>query len=210
MTPHLMLLASLCSTVPATGTAPAASTTLLALIDTSASVGAPAAYRPSAIAIVRDMKPGDRVIVATITDKTYTRFKTLIDCVLPVSDWTADNPLLYRRKLEGAYKELESAIDAVFAEPRVTETAIMDGVLADSGPYDFARHSPTAATTARIISDKRKAGELPDLGGARVFVLGATGSSTRQARAVEQFWRAFLRESQSASVTYGVPVQTVR
>jgi hypothetical protein len=178
------------------------------------------------------MKPGDRVIVATITDKTYTRFKTLIDCVLPVSDWTADNPLLYRRKLEGAYKELESAIDAVFAEPRVTETAIMDGVLAaekvfesdrrrrvlviwsdmleDSGPYDFARHSPTAATTARIISDKRKAGELPDLGGARVFVLGATGSSTRQARAVEQFWRAFLRESQSASVTYGVPVQTVR
>ena len=111
------------------------------------------------------MKPGDRVIVATITDKTYTRFKMLIDCVLPVSDWTTDNPLLYRRKLERTYQELEAAIDAAFAEPRVTETAIMDGVLAaekvlasdgrrrvlviwsdmleDSGPYDFARQSLT-------------------------------------------------------------------
>ena len=64
--------------------------------------------------------------------------------------------------------------------------------------------------TARIISDRRKAGGLPDLGGARVFVLGATGPSTPQALAVEQFWRAFLRESQAAHVTYGVPVRRVR
>lgn len=70
---------------------------------------------------------------------------------------------------------------------------ILSDMLEDCDNVDFEKQAPDASEIARILKQTKEAGELPNLGGVRVYVVGATAESTERFQDVENFWLSYLR-----------------
>ncbi len=82
------------------------------------------------------------------------------------------------------------------AQGRPTELVLASDMM-QSVTYDFYRLELSAPERERILGELKADGRIPNLGGTAVYVTGATVDPTGQvsaleARAVEDFWRAFF------------------
>src|SRR5919201_6601325 len=96
----------------AVAAAPARGTSIVVFVDFSGSIRGPerAAYRMELEReILPALRPGDRILIAPIHDRTLTGFRALAEATLPetpqFSGWR-DNRLDYNRRLRAAEKEL--------------------------------------------------------------------------------------------------------
>lgn len=193
--------------------------------DVSASVPDQDAYRAAWGAIIDALEPGDRVLLAPISDRTYTAFQPLIDLELAAFDPWHDNRLRYAREREAEHEELRAAIDRLLALDRSPNTDVLNAValaakvfatdqrrpvlvllsdmIEDSSDYDFDTMAVNRQFAERLVAQQTTAGDLPDLHGAAVYVAGASAATAKRAHAIEAFWKAYLTAAKGRIVWYG-------
>jgi hypothetical protein len=188
---------------------------ILVFADVSASVKDFAVYRDAWSKIVASLHPCDRVILAQISDRTYTDFRPALDYEMPRLSWWRDNKLTNEARLKDAKATFEKKFNDSLAGSRSAHTDIfgalleagklfkgdrrepvlvlLSDMLQDADGYDFEKLAMSEEFTKRVIADVKGRAEIPDLSGASVYVAGASARSTRQACAVEQFWLAYAK-----------------
>lgn len=188
---------------------------LLVFVDVSASVKDFAIYRDAWAKIVAGLQPGDRLILAQISDRTYTGFRPLLDYEIPrYSPWR-DNKLVYEKQCKALQATFATTLDRSLNVPRAQRTDIfgalleaekvfkgdrrqgtlilLSDMLEDSGTYNFEKQHFTDAFREQVIADAARGGRLPDLAGAEVYVAGASAQDTGRACDVQKFWLAYVK-----------------
>lgn len=168
-----------------------------------------------------DLKPGDRVVVSTISSTTLTRFVPIADVTFPHSGVAlddADDADLKRLELRAAVDKLEKELRDS-PHTKADDTLILDAaqlagqvfrsdssrtsrhfllfsdMLEESEEGNFRIRPPREQASNDLIARLRIAGRLPDLAGVRVQVLGARAASSTAMLLVERFWRKFFAET---------------
>jgi hypothetical protein len=158
------------------------------------------------------LNPGDRIVLARIDASTYDGFRPVVDISIPSFNPLRDNTLDAARQQHDARVLLGSALDSALAGIASSRTAILDAfsvapkvfgsdprrrriIVLSDGIEDshFARFalSPVAeAWTESEIAQRRRGGELPDLSGDTVIVVGAV-----ERRDVQAFWTKYVSAS---------------
>lgn len=203
---------------------PAPKKLVLVALDTSATASAEdwGLYRSAfdqLIAPEGDLRPGDRVVVTTISSTTLTRFVpiadvTFLDSGVALDD--SDDAVLKRLELQGAIDKLEKELrdpkkkalnslilDAaqlagqVFRSDARTSRHLLlfSDMLEESKDGNFRLRPPSEQSSTDLIARLRTAGRIPDLTGVRVQVLGARAASSTAMVQVEAFWRQFFAET---------------
>jgi hypothetical protein len=95
-----------------------------------------------------------------------------------------------RRIMRTAIIDSLDLAERVFPNYRTDKKVLvlMSDMIEDSHRYNFERESLAPERRAAIIEQLRKSGELPDLQGVRVFVIGATHQQPDRARRIREFW----------------------
>ncbi len=200
---------------------------VLVFMDVSASVRDFTVYRDSWAKIVDALKDGDRIILARISAETFTQFRPLLDRELPVFNLLTDNKLRYEKQLKQIHEELVGAINQALTAPRSSKTDILHALslaekifhgeprrhilvlisdmLEDSDEYNFERLKLADNFTQHVIEEQKKKGRFPDLGGAKVYVAGASAANANKALDVQQFWLAYCKAANGdlAAQNYG-------
>jgi hypothetical protein len=209
----LVLSLLVAATFGCTGSRPAR--LVVVFVDVSASVKDFAVYRDAWAKIVGALQPGDRMILAQISDRTYTGFRPLPDYEVPrFSPWH-DNKLVFEKQWKALQATFASMLDRPLSAPRSQRTdifgalleaekvfkgdrrqgtlIILSDMLEDSEAYNFEKQRFTDAFLHGAIADAARKGRLPDLSGARVYVAGASAQTTGRACDVQKFWLAYIK-----------------
>lgn len=171
-------------------------------------------YQQSFQNLLQALGPGDRIVVATISDRSLTGFNPFEDVefehsgILLQDEEAAEE---VRRKLRGRFEELRSGpaaqwtkiMDATVAAGRVFGSdpdrstrwlLLLSDMVEDSPELRFGRTEIDRARIDRIIADREEAGLLPDLSGTQVFVAGATAATAEKLAEIQRFWEAYFAE----------------
>jgi len=193
-----------------------ASNVVVVFVDVSASVRDFDTYRAGWPKIIERLRGGDRIVLARITDQTFTRFRPVLDREIPAFNPLTDNKLQYEKRARQVRQEITEGLEKALAGPRSPRTDIMNSLvlaqkifaadrrrcrvlvlfsdmLEDSEEYNFERLRITDEFTRRVIEDKRRRGQLPNLDGATVYVAGGSSGTAGKAHEVERFWLEYVR-----------------
>ena len=188
---------------------------VVVFVDVSASVKDFEGYHDSWKKIVDRLTAGDRVLLGRITDETFTQFRPVIDESLPTFSWISDNSRDYDKKLKQTKERLSKAIDGSLKAPRSQKTDILNtlaladkifhsdkrravllllsDMLEDSEVYNFEKLKVDQTFARRIIEEKHRKGELPDLKGAKIYVAGASAKNASKALEIQRFWLEYVK-----------------
>ena len=218
----LILLSAACQSSP---TQPPK--VVLVFMDVSASVRDFTMYRESWAKILNTVTDGDRIVLARISAETLTQFRPVLDRALPAFNGLTDNKLRHEKQRKQIQQELTAALDQALAAPRSPKTDILHALtlaekvfhdekrrhilvllsdmLEDSEEYNFERLKVTDGFTRQVIDQQKKKGRLPDLGGAKVYVAGASAKSANTALDVQRFWLDYCKAANAdlAPQNYG-------
>src|SRR5437899_2991371 len=143
----LLLLQALgCSSSPR-------SRVVLVFVDISASVKDFVVYRDAWARIVSSLQPGDRLILAPISDRTYTAFHPVLDQEIPRFDYLRDNKLLHEKRLTGAKAGYASKFEETLASPRSAKTDIFGALLEAGKIFKGDRRQPVLVLLSDMIQD---------------------------------------------------------
>ncbi len=192
---------------------PANAKVVLVFVDVSGSVKDADVYRQAWSTIVDRLEGGDRILLGLIGSDTLTGFKPLVDLLLPAFTMS-DNRLQYNARLESVQTDVAGALERALEAPATRHTDILNTLLLaqkvfegdprrrvlvllsdmieDSPAYNFERVDLTPAFTSEVIGERTADGRLPDLGGAAVYVAGASAPTAERALAVQDFWFAYV------------------
>jgi hypothetical protein len=168
--------------------------------------------------IYRNLRQGDRVVVGTITSRSYIDFKPTVDEQIPKKTiW--DNRLQFERKLTNTKEKIRTETDKLLSRERGTAlTEILDSLniadivfhdekerqkilvilsdmIEDSKEYNFEKDKITDEYISNAISSRQKNNLMPNLAGVKVYVAGASADDSNKFRAVQAFWVRYLTES---------------
>jgi hypothetical protein len=188
---------------------------VLVFVDVSASVKDFAVYRDAWAKIVASLQPGDRLVLAQISDRTYTDFRPLLDCEMPRFSYWRDNRLVYDKERQALEASFATALDRSLHGPRSKRTDIfgalqeaekifkgdhrpgtlilLSDMLEDAEAYNFEKQRFTDGFVHKAIADAVRDGRLPDLSGATVYVAGASAHTASRAQDVQKFWLAYTK-----------------
>jgi hypothetical protein len=170
--------------------------------------------------IYQNLRQGDRVVVGTITSRSYIEFKPTVDEEIPKKNiW--DNRLQFERKLTNAKEKIRRETDKLLSRKRGTLlTEILDSLniadiifheekerqkilvllsdmIEDSKEYNFDKSKITDEYIDNIIRDRQKNKLMPDFTGVKVYVAGASAADSNKFRAVQTFWTRYFTESRA-------------
>ena len=168
--------------------------------------------------IYRNLRQGDRVVVGTITSRSYIDFKPTVDEEIPKKTiW--DNRLQFERNLTHAKEKIRRETNKLLSRERGTAlTEILDSLniadiifhdekerqkilvilsdmIEDSKEYNFDKDKITDEYISNVISSRQKNNLMPNLTGAKIYVAGASADDSNKFRAVQTFWARYLTES---------------
>ena len=168
--------------------------------------------------IYQNLRQGDRVVVGTITSRSYTEFKPTVDAEIPKkSIW--DNRLQYEKKLANSKEKIRGETNELLSRDRGTMlTVILDSLniadiifhdekerqkilvllsdmIEDSKGYNFEKDKITDEYIDRVIRDRQKDKLIPDFNGVKVYVAGASAADSNKFRAIQAFWARYLAKS---------------
>jgi hypothetical protein len=170
--------------------------------------------------IYQNLRQGDRVIVGTITSRSYIEFKPTVDEEIPKKT-ILDNRLQFERKLSNAKEKIRRETDKLLSRDRGTlRTEILDSLniadtifheekerqkilvilsdmIEDSKEYNFDKSKITDEYINHIIRDRQKNKLLPDFTGVKVYVAGASAADSNKFRAIQTFWTRYFAESRA-------------
>jgi hypothetical protein len=168
--------------------------------------------------IYQNLRQGDRVVVGTITSRSYIDFKPTVDEEIPKKTiW--DNRLQFERKLANTKEKIRREVNQLLSRERGTAlTEILDSLIIadtlfhdekerkkilvilsdmieDSKGYNFDKDKITDEYIDNVIRNRQNNNLLPELTGVKIYVAGASAADSNKFRAVQTFWARYLTKS---------------
>jgi len=174
-------------------------------------------YREAFEKIYQSLSQGDRVMVGTITSRSYIDFKPAVDAEIPKNTiWV--NRIQFERNLTGTREKIRREVDRLLSrksgtqrteilnslniadtifhnEKRQKILVILSDMIQDSKEYNFTRVKITDNYIDKLIRYRRKHNFIPNLTDVKVYVAGASGADPNKFRSVENFWARYFAES---------------
>ena len=172
-------------------------------------------YRNAFEKILENLQDGDRVVVGTITGRSYIDFKPAVDVEIPKqSIWV--NRITYEQSQAKTRKKIQAAVDHLLSARRGTPHTeiinslniadkifhnekkrqkiliILSDMIQDSREHRFDRVRVTDSYTAKIIRDRKKQNLIPNLDTVKVYVAGASAANSKKFRSIEKFWNRYF------------------
>jgi len=171
-------------------------------------------YRSAFEKIYPNLQQGDRVVVGTITGRSYIDFKPVVDAEIPEqSIWV--NRITFEQKLSQTKKDIKDAVERLLARKRGTPRTeiinslniadkifhneqrqkvliILSDMIQDSKEHNFDRVKITDAYITKIIKDRQKKNLIPKLKDVKVYVAGASAADSKKFRSIELFWTRYF------------------
>jgi len=166
-------------------------------------------YTPTLRNAVDKLRPGDRFVLAEISERTLGSFAPALDLPLPSTGRSMeDGDALEAGKLRirGEWRKLVARrarskatviLDSLNAGSQVLtrdarpqkHLVILSDMMEESRAANFLKAPPVDA----IIGQRRAKSLLPDLQGVQVFVAGASAPTTERYVEVQGFWLKYLQ-----------------
>jgi len=176
-------------------------------------------YREGFEKIYKDLDQGDRIMVGTITGRSYIDFKPVVDVEIPEkSVWV--NRIQFERNLTETKEKIRSEVEQLLSKregtPRteilnslnVADTifhgetrrkilVVFSDMVQDSREYNFAKVEVTDGYIDKVIRYRQKQNLIPNLKDVRVYIAGASGADPKKFRSVERFWTRYFEKSEA-------------
>ena len=168
--------------------------------------------------IYQNLRQGDRVVVGTITSRSYIEFKPTVDEEIPKKTiW--DNRLQFERNMTNTKEKIRGETNKLLSRERGTLlTEILDSLniadtifhdekerqkilillsdmIEDSKEYNFDKDKITEEYINNVISHRQRNNLMPNFTGVKVYVAGASATDSNKFRAVQTFWTRYLTKS---------------
>ena len=190
---------------------------IVVLVDMSGSTNTArrTVYRNAFEKIYENFQEGDRIVVGTITGRSFIDFKPVVDVEIPKqSVWV--NRISFEQNMsktrENIKKQVEGLLSRKKGTPRteilnslnIADTlfhnekrqkilVVLSDMVQDSKEYNFDRVKVTDAYISSIIKYRQKNNLVPDLKGVKVYVAGASADEARKFRSIEKFWNSYFK-----------------
>lgn len=157
------------------------------------------------------LQPGDRAVVAPLHDRTFTAYRPAAAIEVPRTGVDLDDEdalarcreqlcSCMRQELAGAGSRQTRILDGLSLAARLARedgasdvVVILASDMLESSPAaEFSKRVPSGSAFEAFVEKQRGLGLLPELGGARVVVTGASADTTERFHEVERFWRAYI------------------
>jgi len=171
-------------------------------------------YRNAFEKIYQNLQQGDRIIVGTITGRSYIDYKPAVDAEIPKQSIWA-NRITFEQNLAKTKKDIQTAVEKLLSAKRGTPRTeiinslniadkifhnekrqkiliILSDMIQDSKEYNFERVKVTDAYTTNIIRDRERQNLIPNLETVKVYVAGASASDSKKYRSIEKFWNRYF------------------
>ncbi len=174
-------------------------------------------YREAFEKIYQSLSQGDRVMVGTITSRSYIDFKPAVDAEIPKNTiWV--NRIQFEQNLTKTKEKIRREVDRLLSRKRGTQRTeilnslniadtifhnekrqkilvILSDMIQDSKEYNFALAKVTGKYIDKLIRYRRKQNLIPNLTDVKVYVAGASGADPNKFRSVEKFWARYFAKS---------------
>jgi len=175
-------------------------------------------YREAFEKIYQTLGLGDRIMVGTITSRSYIDFKPAVDAEIPKqSIW--DNRLQFERNLSNTRgnvrKEVNKLLsrkqgsplteilnslniaDTIFHEEKQRQKilVVLSDMIQDSKEYKFDKDNITDAYVDAVIRQRQGNNLMPNLTGVKVYVAGASAADSNKFHSIQTFWSRYFTES---------------
>ena len=174
-------------------------------------------YRNAFEKIYENFREGDRIVVGTITGRSFIDFKPVVDAEIPrQSVWV--NRISFEQDMartkENIKKQVEGLLSRKKGTPRteilnslnIADTllhkekrqkilVVLSDMVQDSKEYNFDRVKVTDAYISSIIKHRQKNNLVPNLKGVKVYVAGASADEAKKFRSIERFWDSYFKVS---------------
>jgi len=171
-------------------------------------------YREAFEKVYQNLQQGDRIIVGTITGRSYIDFKPAVDAEIPEqSIWL--NRITFEQDLAKTKKDLKNEVEKLLAlkhgtprteiinslniadkifynEKRHKILILLSDMVQDSKEYNFDRVKITENYIDGVIKDRRRQNLIPKLENVKVYVAGASAADSQKFRAIELFWTRYF------------------
>ena len=171
-------------------------------------------YKKAFKKIYQNLQQGDRIVVGTITGRSFIDFKPVVDVEIPKkSVWV--NRISFEQNLaktkDKVNKQVESLMSRKKGTPRteilnslnIADTifhnekrhkilVILSDMVQDSKEYNFSQVKVTDTYIANIIKNRKKNSLIPNLKGVKVYVAGASADEAKKFRSIEKFWNSYF------------------
>ena len=171
-------------------------------------------YRNAFEKIYQNLQQGDRIIVGTITGRSYIDFKPVVDAEIPKqSIWV--NRITYEQNLSKTKKDIQTEVEKLLSRKRGTPRTeiinslniadkifhnekrqkiliILSDMVQDSKEYNFERVKVTNQYTSQIIKKRQEQNLIPKLNSVKVYVAGASAADPKKFRSIEKFWNRYF------------------
>jgi len=164
--------------------------------------------------IYQNLNQGDRLVVGTITSRSFIEFKPVVDEEIPKeSIWV--NRIQFEQSLAKAQKNIRKEVnrllsrkkgtpyteilnslniaDTIFhSEKRQKVLVILSDMIQDSKQYKFEHAKVTNKYINDVIRYRQKQKLVPNLADVKVYVAGASAADSRKFRSIEKFWARYF------------------
>ena len=171
-------------------------------------------YRNAFEKIYQNLQQGDRIIVGTITGRSYIDFKPVVDAEIPKQSlWV--NRISYEQNMAKTKKDIQTEVEKLLSRKRGTPRTeiinslniadkifhnekrqkiliILSDMVQDSKEYNFERVKVTNQYTAQIIRKRQEQNLIPKLDSVKVYVAGASAADPKKFRSIEKFWNRYF------------------
>jgi hypothetical protein len=171
-------------------------------------------YKEAFEKIYQNLRQGDRIVVGTITSRSFIDFKPAVDAEIPKQTiW--DNRLQYEQKFAKTKKDVQTAVNTLLSQRRGTPyteilnslniadtifhneerqkiLVILSDMLQDSKEYKFERTRITDKYISDLIRYRKQQKMVPNLAGVKVYVAGASATNSAKFRSIERFWERYF------------------
>ncbi|MEE9121328.1 MAG: hypothetical protein V3U56_08565 [Syntrophobacteria bacterium] len=185
----------------------------------SANLARRTVYREAFEKIYQNLGQGDRVMVGTITDRSYIDFKPAVDVEIPKkSIWV--NRIQFERNLTETKEKIRREAGRLLSRKRGTKRTeilnslniaetifhnekrrkilvLLSDMIQDSKEYNFARVKVTDKYIDEVIRYRQKHNLIPNLTDVKVYVAGASGADPNKFRSIEKFWTRYFAETRA-------------
>ena len=171
-------------------------------------------YRNAFEKIYQNLQQGDRIIVGTITGRSYIDFKPVVDAEIPKQSlWV--NRISYEQNMAKTKKDIQTEVEKLLSRRRGTPHTeiinslniadkifhnekrqkiliILSDMIQDSKEYNFERVKITNQYTSQIIRKRQEQNLIPKLDSVKVYVAGASAVDPKKFRSIERFWNRYF------------------
>ena len=171
-------------------------------------------YRNAFEKIYENLQQGDRIIVGTITGRSYIDFKPVVDAEIPKQTiWV--NRISFEQNLSKSKKDIKDAVEKLLSlkqgtprteiinslniadnifhsEQRQKILILLSDMVQDSKEYNFDRVKITDEYIVNIIKERQKQNLIPKLNDVKVYVAGASAADSKKFHSIEKFWTRYF------------------